>query len=459
MTGTASGVVCADGVHATVDLPERASFSMLDGFDTCPARWVADRVHGGMLRPWDARILGRIVHGALERTIGSDGRVPADWVDACRTAIDRDPGLLEDATGDPGEWARRAGEKLRGFHPDLSFRPVAVEQEAVGTVWGVPFHGFVDYRDETGMVLDWKTGRVPDPSYGDRHGDQLRVYALMLRAMGVHVSWAGDVYVEHGHGVVRVADLSDGAVERTGRRLAGAWRRLGTSVERGVFPYRPGGLCGWCPLALKCPVACLPTVKARQAAASQWARDDPRMPLDDVMSGRVACGFMPVAVEGDASSHAGDNDGKETVMNVGNGRPYEPTVTDDGDVNLNGYAMSGLVELRALADRLAGGDPVEGGRVYGLLVDAVTACARRAWPTVVPRWDGKDRRILCMIMDMGVARDVRRVMGRILDECDSDGLVTVDERIRMARNRTWLIVSDVKGTILGRCGKDDDEVE
>ncbi|MFQ7494075.1 MAG: hypothetical protein ACLRL4_10860 [Bifidobacterium bifidum] len=50
--------------------------------------------------------------------------------------------------------------------------PGVAEQELEATVHGVPMSGSVDYRDASGVLVDWKTGRVP--SDGSRHADQLR---------------------------------------------------------------------------------------------------------------------------------------------------------------------------------------------------------------------------------------------------------------------------------------------
>ena len=79
--------------------------------------------------------------------------------------------------------------------------------------------GSVDYRDESGRVVDWKTGKLPElgSPKAKSHQNQLRVYKALLDTRGIQVADARDVYVEHR--VHHMADLSDDAMEATGTLL------------------------------------------------------------------------------------------------------------------------------------------------------------------------------------------------------------------------------------------------
>ncbi len=76
--------------------------------------------------------------------------------------------------------------------------------------------GSVDYRDESGRVVDWKMGKLPHLGFPKAASDQseLRVYKALLDTRGIQVTDARDVYVEHR--VHHMADLSDDAMEATG---------------------------------------------------------------------------------------------------------------------------------------------------------------------------------------------------------------------------------------------------
>lgn len=95
-----------------------------------------------------------------------------------------------------------AARRLQGFRLtdalDGPLHPAGVEEALHGEWDGIRFTGRGDYRDTTGVVVDWKTGRVPQYADGARtHANQLRLYAHLYEQMGVHITGARDVYVEH----------------------------------------------------------------------------------------------------------------------------------------------------------------------------------------------------------------------------------------------------------------------
>lgn len=79
----AAGTVRAGGVRR----PGRASFSMLDGWRSCPGRWLADRL---LPRPteWDSPlIVGSIAHAALELAMREPTAAAPDWPALCRDGV------------------------------------------------------------------------------------------------------------------------------------------------------------------------------------------------------------------------------------------------------------------------------------------------------------------------------------------------------------------------------------
>lgn len=286
--------------RASLPRPGRASFSMLDKWASCPARWAAERL---MPKPrlWGSPlVLGGIVHAALELACRTPDRVAPDWRALCAKGVDVEYGRWRlrgwgDEPIPPGvampdgspatqdDWVAAAASKLSGFVlTDALGRvlePAALEQDLEADVDGIPLRGAVDYRDMDGTVVDWKTGGTP--KYRDarrRHADQLRLYRLMLEADGVcEVRAARDVYVEHH--AWAAADLSAAACTDTVSRFHHAWdgivRATGADGD-GVLPLRPSGLCAWCPVARACPLARI-IPSGRRDALSSVGPDDPRV--------------------------------------------------------------------------------------------------------------------------------------------------------------------------------------
>lgn len=286
--------------RASLPRPGRASFSMLDKWASCPARWAAERL---MPKPrlWGSPlVLGGIVHAALELACMMPDVVAPDWRDLCAKGVGVEygrwrlrgwgdepiPSGVAMPDGSPAtqdDWVAAAALKLSGFVlTDALGRvlePAALEQDLEADVDGIPLRGAVDYRDVDGTVVDWKTGGTP--KYRDarrRHADQLRLYRLMLDADGVcEVRAARDVYVEHH--AWAAADLSDAACTDTVSRFHHAWdgivRATGADGS-GVLPLRPSGLCAWCPVARACPLARI-VPSGQRDALSSVGPDDPRV--------------------------------------------------------------------------------------------------------------------------------------------------------------------------------------
>lgn len=286
--------------RASLPRPGRASFSMLDKWMSCPARWAAEKL---MPKPrlWGSPlVLGGIVHAALELACATPDVVAPDWRALCAKGVGVEygrwrmrgwgdepiPSGVAMPDGSPAmqdDWVAAAALKLSGFVlTDALGRvlePAALEQDLEADVDGIPLRGAVDYRDVDGTVVDWKTGGTP--KYRDarrRHADQLRLYRLMLEADGVcEVRAARDVYVEHH--AWAVADLSAAACTDTVSRFHHAWDGIvrATGADgAGVLPLRPSGLCAWCPVARACPLARI-VPSGQRDALSSVGPDDPRV--------------------------------------------------------------------------------------------------------------------------------------------------------------------------------------
>lgn len=303
--------------------PRRASYSSLDTYGNCPAQWAFGRLWRETPEWDDPLTVGSIAHAALELAVATPSETEPAWLALTRRAIivERERNLLPANRwkGDPipagvmtpngrpavdDDWARLAANRLNGFRLTDVFdgeplRPAAAEQRIDAEVWGIPMTGSVDYRDESGRVVDWKTGKLPDSgsSKAASHQSQLRVYKALLATQGIQVTDARDVYVEHR--VHHMADLSDDAMEATGALMRSRWDGMRRDADAGSYAMTPSYLCPWCPLARVCPLASpARSDKARRAAARGIDPADPRLrvadgrPAGDPLAGMIpdACG-------------------------------------------------------------------------------------------------------------------------------------------------------------------------
>lgn len=303
--------------------PRRASYSSLDTYGNCPAQWAFGRLWRETPEWDDPLTVGSIAHAALELAVATPAKTEPAWLALTRRAIivERERNLLPANRwkGDPipagvmtpdgrpaadDDWARLAANRLNGFRLTDVFdgeplRPAAAEQRIDAEVWGIPMTGSVDYRDGSGRVVDWKTGKLPAPgsSKAASHQSQLRVYKALLATQDIQVTDARDVYVEHR--VHHMADLSDDAMEATGALMRSRWDGMRRDADAGSYAMTPSYLCPWCPLARVCPLASPARGdKARRAAARGIDPADPRLhvadgrPAGDPLAGMIpdACG-------------------------------------------------------------------------------------------------------------------------------------------------------------------------
>lgn len=455
-------------------------------------------------------MLGSLAHASLELAMREPDVDEPDWHALADRAIDlleakraaepwKDepipPGAVK-PDGTPAtraDWTDAAARKLTGFRLSDALQhapePAAMEQRVDADVWGIPMRGEVDYRDESGVVVDWKTGSVPARADGKRrHADQLRVYKALLETAGVcGVRGARDVYVEHR--AFHPADLSGEAMMDTGLRLRNAWTMMNRAIGEGVYPLLPSGLCAWCPLANNCPLAVVRGAKAMAAAKEQLPRDPERFVHVD---STLFDGFHPAGThepvdraatpteDAAASGECKEQDMAEPIEDpwadagaraaldkwgvkppreatapspapapmpaptppmVECRRPSAPSMGADRVLNPDGYGTVHLTLTAARAGLIAP-TPRDVDATLVALLKAQWCVARQTWgATLVPDIPGlaqgaPDRKALCDWMDSCLCRDADRALRIVMDGDDwwtrmdpKPGLPAVLERV------------------------------
>lgn len=207
---------------------------------------------------------GIVAHSVFEQVM----RAPA-----CGRRLDAALALVESETHRPGNrrrWAhldlsevgRLAAAAVRGWfrlEDPAALAPRGVELRLSCEVPDGPtLVGVVDrldVEDGDAVIVDYKTGRPPDPRFDRRVFDGVKAYAFLVREkFGLRPSRARLLYVtaDPSEAVLEIP-LTPRVCDAAARRAASVWRALVRAADRADFPPKPGPLCGHCPYTDVCP--------------------------------------------------------------------------------------------------------------------------------------------------------------------------------------------------------------
>ncbi|MEV7396349.1 PD-(D/E)XK nuclease family protein [Aeromicrobium sp. NPDC092404] len=275
-----------DDVDTLLTVRRSLSPSRAGDFQNCPLLY-RFRTIDRLPEPADpVMVRGTLVHAVLEDLFGEE---------APGRTLDRAVELL------PGEW-----DKLRSEEPRLADL-FTVEQAADETAWlascvdllrtyfamedprwlepasreervsyelesGVTFAGIVDRIDIAPdgrvRVVDYKTGRSPNPRFEDKAMFQMRFYALVIwRTRGVLPTLLQLMYL--GDGSFLTYEPDEQELLATERKLVALWAAIERAIELRDFPPRKSGLCGWC---------------AHKALCPEFGGTPPEMPLFEIVN-------------------------------------------------------------------------------------------------------------------------------------------------------------------------------
>jgi putative RecB family exonuclease len=242
--------------------PSRAS-----DFKTCPLLYRFRAVDRLPEPPSAPAARGTLVHSVLEQMFGR----PAAERTADLTAAQVGPlweqmsedypelqGLLpaEDLAG----WLKSAQDLVRTYftlEDPSRFTPEACEFAVeIEVADAVPLRGYLDRLDlaSTGQlrVVDYKTGRAPDPDFEARALYQLKFYALMIfRLRGVVPAQLKLIYLADGLSLTYAPTESELVSFEQG--VSALWQAITRALDSGNFPPRPSGMCRYCAHQALCP--------------------------------------------------------------------------------------------------------------------------------------------------------------------------------------------------------------
>ncbi|AZN29157.1 PD-(D/E)XK nuclease family protein [Flaviflexus salsibiostraticola] len=245
------------------------SVSRLNDFKQCPLKFryrVIDRVPEP---PSPAATKGTLVHSVLEhlydlpaheRTAGAaDNLVEPRWA----AMVERDPGIQRLFDDEPFEgWLESArslvGVYFRRENPAM-LNPTRSNRERMITVdldSGVRFRGVIDRIDVSPQgdlrVVDYKTGRMPNPNYQHEALFQVRAYGLLLsKAEGRLPRQSQLIYLGSDSTLTYWSDEADNSIVE--EAIVSVWSQILEALDTGRFEPRVSRLCDWCSFKALCP--------------------------------------------------------------------------------------------------------------------------------------------------------------------------------------------------------------
>ena len=270
-TGEARAVPGAGGAPVApeaglVRRPLALSASRAADFRQCPLLYrlkAIDRIPEPKTRP---QVLGTVVHSVLEDLYALDQaeRAPERAAGLVPAAVEHFYAVEGGAEVVPIEVRPEFEAEvaalvsaLYGVEDPRRFSPASCEEYLVtATSSGTPLHGYLDRVDvaPTGevRVVDYKTGKPPNPRFQDQAMFQMRFYALMYqRVHGVLPAQLKLIYLRNGSWLTLSPDTE--SLVETESQLDSLWAEIERAGHLGDFPPRTSRLCDWCNHQALCP--------------------------------------------------------------------------------------------------------------------------------------------------------------------------------------------------------------
>ena len=218
--------------------------------------------------PSAAAALGILVHGVLEDLFALPAAARDEAAAMALLAPRWDAmvaerpeyGSLHQSVAAEAQWFGDARERLRTYFEmetpsriEPEGRELLVETQLED---GPLLRGIIDRVDVAAdgsvRIIDYKTGRSPDPRFGQKERFQMRFYVLVVeRLRGRRPALARLIFLRDARHVdLHPTDEDLAAVEHEVREL---WREITASAAAGEFRPQKSKLCGWCSFQGLCP--------------------------------------------------------------------------------------------------------------------------------------------------------------------------------------------------------------
>ena len=250
-----------------VILEAKLSPSRAADFQRCPLLFRLRVIDQLPTAPSAAAVRGTLVHSVLEHLydLPIHERTELTARDMVEPAWDlhlqRQPGdAVVVADGEREQWIANA-QNLIGTYFQMEdpqrLQPAGREQFVQHTLpTGLSIRGFIDRLDVSpeGLVriVDYKTGKSPNPRFENSNLFQMRFYALVLwRRDGTIPKQLKLLYLGDGRSVIDEPTSAD--LEAVEDRILNLWDQITEAVRSQTFEPAPSRLCDWCDFQPLCP--------------------------------------------------------------------------------------------------------------------------------------------------------------------------------------------------------------
>jgi putative RecB family exonuclease len=246
-------------------LPTHLSPSRLQDYRSCPRKFQHGAVERIPQPATYAATKGRLVHHALEslHRLAAPERTRSKvryLLDEAETAI-LTPEVRDEIGLDDAKAATMRAEGERAMANYFTMEdPTTVEHQGVelkleARVDGVPLLGILDRLDREGdevVVVDYKTGAVPDRRFDAQTFHNAEIYAALVEATsGALPSRLRLMYLSRGDVLERL--VSPVVVGARREAAARAWREIEDYYAAGEFPATPSAnACRFCSYRQRC---------------------------------------------------------------------------------------------------------------------------------------------------------------------------------------------------------------
>ncbi|WP_296667142.1 PD-(D/E)XK nuclease family protein [Demequina sp.] len=219
--------------------------------------------------PSAAATLGTLVHTVLERLFdlpaqdrtveAAQGRLEPEW----RAMLAKDAGLAALHADAPSEsaWLAEGRQRLATYF-DLEnpqrLEPAGREEFIeVQLEDGPLLRGIVDRidiaPDGSIRIVDYKTGKTPDPRYGERKERfQMRFYALVVERLRQRRPAVLQLLFLRDGGRLEIRPTGDD-IAQVEHEIREVWAEITAAATAGRFRPQRSPLCGWCSFTEQCP--------------------------------------------------------------------------------------------------------------------------------------------------------------------------------------------------------------
>lgn len=248
-----------------LNAPDYLSPSSIATFHQCPYKYKLSRIDGIKEPPTEHTLLGNYVHSVLEnfyRLEQNERTVPAmkeffrliwqDYVEDVQTVYRKYPSNVHFFR----LRAWKCLENLMNMEDVLSMQFDGIETELDALVDGVRIKGFVDRwnkKDENSIVIgDYKTGKVPAPHWRDDKFDQLLIYAVVLSELfDKKIDSLELLYIANSTKLAKTPTEQD--IERTKTTIVETRKQIDERCKSGIFETKKSKLCSFCYFKTICP--------------------------------------------------------------------------------------------------------------------------------------------------------------------------------------------------------------